>query len=113
MSIIGGLDVPRAQITFDWIDRDSGETHRGRIAPATRAALCGWLGELPGGQGAFAVEGCTGWGVWGGGGGCAVEGGSGGCLVVEELQAAGSLAHWAERAETSSRRGPKRRAKTD
>jgi transposase len=33
--------------------------------------------------------------------------------VVEELQAAGFLAHLAEPAETSSLRGPKRRAKTD
>jgi transposase len=96
MSIIGGLDVHRAQITFDWVDRDSGETHRGRIAPATRAGLRAWLGKLPSHQGAFAVEGCTGW-----------------RFVVEELQAAGLVAHLAEPAETSSRRGPKRRAKTD
>ena len=96
MSIIGGLDMHRAQITFDWVDRDSGETHRGRIAPATRAGLHAWLSEPPGDQGAFAVEGCTGW-----------------RLVVEELQAAGFLAHLAEPAETSSLRGPKRRAKTD
>ena len=96
MSIIGGLDVHRAQITFDWVDRDSGETHRGRIAPATRTALRAWLGKLPGNQGAFAVEGCTGW-----------------RFVVEELQAAGLVAHLAEPAETSSLRGPKRRAKTD
>jgi transposase len=96
MSIIGGLDVHRAQITFDWVDRDSGEAHRGRIAPATRAGLRAWLGELPGAEGAFAVEGCTGW-----------------RFVVEELQAAGLVAHLAEPAETSSLRGPKRRAKTD
>jgi transposase len=96
MSIIGGLDVHRAQITFDWVDRDSGETHRGRIAPATRATLRGWLSELPRVEGGFAVEGCTGW-----------------RFVVEELQAAGFLAHLAEPAETSSLRGPKRRAKTD
>jgi transposase len=96
MSIIGGLDVHRAQITYDWIDRDSGETHRGRIAPATRAGLRAWLSELPRVEGAFAVEGCTGW-----------------RFVVEELQAAGLVAHLAEPAETSSRRGPKRRAKTD
>jgi hypothetical protein len=80
MSIIGGLDVHRAQITFDWVDRDSGETHRGRIAPATRTALRGWLGELSGDQGAFAVEGCTGW-----------------RFVVEELQAAGLVAIWPSR----------------
>jgi transposase len=96
MSIIGGLDVHRAQITFDWVDRDSGETHRGRIAPATRAGLRTWLGELPGAEGESAVEGCTGW-----------------RFVVEELQAAGLAAHLAEPAETSSLRGPKRRAKTD
>jgi transposase len=96
MSIIGGLDVHRAQITFDWIDRNSGEARRGRIAPATRTALRGWLGELPCTGGAFAVEGCT-----------------GGRFVVEELQAAGLVAHLAEPAETSSLRGPKRRAKTD
>jgi transposase len=96
VSIIGGLDVHRAQITFDWVDRHSGETHRGRIAPATRTALRAWLGELPGDQGAFAVEGCTGW-----------------RFVVEELQAAGLVAYLAEPAETSSLRGPKRRAKTD
>ena len=57
MSIIGGLDVHRRQITFDWVDRDSGEAHRGRIAPATRAGLRSWLGELPGAEGGFAVEG--------------------------------------------------------
>ena len=96
MSIIGGLDVHRAQITFDWVDRDSGEARRGRIVPATRAALRAWLDGLPGGQGGFAVEGCTGW-----------------RFVVEELQAAGLVAHLAEPAETSSLRGPKRRAKTD
>ena len=96
MSIIGGLDVHRAQITFDWVDRDSGEAHRGRIAPATRAGMGAWLGELPGAEGAFAVEGCTGW-----------------RFVVEELKAAGLVAYLAEPAETSSLRGPKRRAKTD
>ena len=52
MSIIGGLDVHRAQITFDWVDRQSGEARRGRIAPATRTALRAWLGQLPGSEGA-------------------------------------------------------------
>src|SRR5512133_3420762 len=96
MSIIGGLDVHRAQITFDWVDRDSGEARRGRIVPATRTALRAWLDGLPGGQGGLAVEGCTGW-----------------RFVAEELRAAGLVAQLAEPAETSSLRGPKRRAKTD
>jgi transposase len=95
MSIIGGLDVHRAQITFDWVDRDSGEARRGRITPATGPRLRSWLEQLPGGGG-FAVEGCTGW-----------------RFVVEELQRAGFAAHLAEPAETASLRGPKRRAKTD
>jgi transposase len=96
MGILGGLDVHRAQVSFDWVDRDSGEARRGRTTPATRAGVAAWLGELPGAEGGFAVEGCTGW-----------------RFVVEELQAAGFLAHLAEPAETSSLRGPKRRAKTD
>ena len=61
MSIIGGLDVHRRQITYDWVDHNSGKARRGRIAPATREVLRGWLGELPCPDGAFAVEGCTGW----------------------------------------------------
>src|SRR5215211_1175159 len=54
--------------------------HRGRIAPATRMGLRGWLGELPRVEGGFAVEGCTGW-----------------RFVVEELQAAGLAATWPSR----------------
>jgi transposase len=78
------------------VDRDSGEARRGRITPATGPRLRGWLEQLPCAEGAFAVEGCTGW-----------------RFVVEELQQAGFAAHLAEPAETASLRGPKRRAKTD
>jgi transposase len=94
--ILGAFDVHRRQITYDWVDRATGEARRGQIAPATRQVLREWLGELPGGDGHFALEGCTGW-----------------RFVAEELQAAGLTAHLAEPADTATLRGRKRRAKTD
>ncbi|HXQ56919.1 MAG TPA: transposase, partial [Actinomycetes bacterium] len=96
MRIIGGLDVHRSQITYDWIDTDTGQHQRGQLAPAHREHLRRWLGQFAGQQAAFAVEGCTGW-----------------RYVVEELKRAGVEAHLAEPADTSAARGPKRRAKTD
>src|SRR3954452_19493720 len=97
MRIVGGLDVHRRQITFDYLDEHSGQCRRGRIAPADRMLLRRWLAtnatERPA---AFAVEGCTGWGV-----------------VVEEVRCAGVEAHLVEPADTATARGPKRRAKTD
>jgi transposase len=96
MSIVGGFDVHRRQITFDWVDRATGQAQRGQITPATAEVLGRWLAQLPCHDGAFAVEACTGW-----------------RFVVEELQAAGWHAYLAEPAETASLRGPKRRAKTD
>jgi transposase len=94
--IVGAFDVHRRQITYDWVDRETGEARRGQIAPATREGLRGWLGELPPGGGDFAVEGCTGW-----------------RFVAEELGAAGLTSHLAEPADTATLRGRKRRAKTD
>jgi transposase len=96
MAIIGGLDVHRSQITYDWIDTDTGQRQRGRLAPAHREHLRVWLEQFTGRQAALALEGCTGW-----------------RYVVEELQRAGIAAHLAEPADTSAARGPKRRAKTD
>jgi transposase len=97
MRIVGGVDVHRRQITFDYLDERSGQCRRGRIAPADRMLLRRWLAtnatERPA---AFAVEACTGW-----------------RFVVEELQRAGIEAHLAEPADTAAARGPKRRAKTD
>lgn len=95
MTMIGGLDVHRKQITYDWVDHASGECDRGRV-PAEREGFRGWLVGLPRAEGDFAVEATTGW-----------------RFVVEELVAAGFTAHLAEPAETSAARGPKRRAKTD
>jgi len=39
VSIIGGLDLHRAQITYDWIDTDTGQTRQGQLAPASREHL--------------------------------------------------------------------------
>src|SRR3954471_23248149 len=97
MRIVGGLDVHRRQITFDYLDEDTGQQRRGRIAPADRMLLRRWLKTTrEGAPAAFAVEACTGW-----------------RFVVEELQRAGIEAHLAEPADTAAARGPKRRAKTD
>lgn len=96
MGIVGGFDVHRAQITFDWIDAETGEQARGRIVPATRAELRSWLASLAQREGTFAVEGATGW-----------------RFVTEECRAAGFDVILAEPADTAALRGPKRRAKTD
>jgi transposase len=96
MGIIGGLDVHRSQITYDWIDNDTGQRQRGQLAPANREHLRVWLEQFAGRPAAFALEGCSGW-----------------RYVVEELKRAGIEAHLAEPADTSAARGPKRRAKTD
>lgn len=43
MTIVGGFDVHRAQITFDYVDCGTGEVSSGRIAPADREVLREWL----------------------------------------------------------------------
>jgi transposase len=97
MAIIGGFDVHRAQITFDYLDTQTGEVGTGQIRPATRLALREWLARFEGQEDvAFAVEGCTGW-----------------RFVVDELVRAGVEPHLAEPADTATQRGRKKRAKTD
>ena len=96
MAIVSGLDIHRRQITYDWIDTDSGETCRGQLSPATRVELRTWLARFTGQQADFALEATTGW-----------------RFVAEELERAGFRAHLAEPADTRALRGPKRRAKTD
>jgi transposase len=97
MTIVGGFDIHRRQVTFDYLDTVTGQVRRGRITPACRETLRRWLERFAGCEDVtFAVEGCTGW-----------------RFVVEELQRAGITALLAEPAETAGRRGPKRRAKTD
>ena len=96
MTMVGGFDVHRKQITFDYVD-DDGLVRWGEIRPATRTTLRRWLGEhCPAGDAEFALEGCTGW-----------------RYVVEELATAGVVAHLGDPAETAGLRGPKKRAKTD
>jgi transposase len=97
MSIVGGLDIHRKQLTFDYVDTATGELSRGKITPADRRHLSVWLRRFDGAADvAFAAEGCTGW-----------------RYVVEELQAAGVRAYLAEPADTAAARGRKKRAKTD
>jgi transposase len=97
MAIVGGFDIHRRQVTFDYLDTVTGRVQRGRISPACRGELRSWLERFAGrGDVTFAVEGCTGW-----------------RFVVEELQRAGITALLAEPAETARQRGPKKRAKTD
>jgi hypothetical protein len=54
VSTISGLDVHRAQITYDWIDTDTGQTRQGQLALASREHLRGWLERFAGQQAAFA-----------------------------------------------------------
>ncbi len=62
MPIVGGLDIHRKQITFDYPGTVTGEVKRGQITPADRAHLRAWLARFAGRDDvAFAVEGCTGW----------------------------------------------------
>jgi transposase len=96
MRIVGGLDVHRKQITYDYADLRTGDQCRGQIAPVTREQVRSFLATFGKKGCAFALEGTAGW-----------------RFIVEELERAGMEAHLAEPAETRARRGPKRRAKTD
>jgi hypothetical protein len=97
MPIVGGLDIHRKQITFDYLDTDTGQVCRGQISPAGRVHLRAWLGRFAGREDvALAVEACTGW-----------------RSIAEELATAGITAHLAEPADTAALRGRKRHAKTD
>ena len=96
MRIVIGLDQHRAQITYDLVDTETGEVRGGRICPADRESVRAFLGRFAGQRVRAATEATTGW-----------------RFLVEELEAAGAEVHLAEPAETSERRGRKKRAKTD
>ena len=91
-----GLDQHRAQITYDLLDTETGEVRGGRIRPADRESVREFVQRFAGEEVEAALEATTGW-----------------RFLAEELQAAGAQVHLAEPAETSERRGPKKRAKTD
>jgi hypothetical protein len=78
MTIVAGFDVHRAQITFDALDQETGELHRGRIA-ATPEAVRDWVGRFPEREVHVAVEACTGW-----------------LFVCQALEEKGAIAHLAE-----------------
>ena len=96
MSIVMGLDQHRGQITGEWIDTETGEVRRTRIAPADRVAVRRFLSRFRGRGLEVALEATTGW-----------------RFVVEELRRVGAEVHLAEPAETAGLRGPKKRAKGD
>ena len=96
MTIVMGLDQHRGQITAEWIDTETGEVSRARVAPAASRAGGAVLAALPGRELEVALEATTGW-----------------RFVVEEMRAVGGRAHLAEPAQTSGLRGSKKRAKSD
>ena len=96
MSIVGGLDIHRSQITFDVLDTVTGEAVRGQVRPADREHLRAWLAQFAGLAGDLAMEGCTGW-----------------RYVAEEVAAAGLRPRLADPAELAGQRGRRRHAKTD
>jgi hypothetical protein len=86
MSIVGGFDIHRQQITFDYVDTITGEVKRGQIGHADRHRFAAWLRRFEGREDVeFAVEGCTGW-----------------RYVVEEMVRAGITPHLAEPASRRS-----------
>jgi transposase len=96
VTIVMGLDQHRVQITAEWLDTETGEVSRTRIAPADRTGVRRFAARFGGQQLEVALEATTGW-----------------RFVVEELQAVGAQVHLAEPAETAARRGTKKRAKSD
>ncbi len=93
MSMVGGLDLHRRQITYDVLDVESGEIWRGRLSQPDRSRFRYWLEQdvtvrAHNGAVALAVEGCTGW-----------------RYVTEEISAAGFTPFLAEPADTQAARG--------
>ncbi len=79
MMIVMGLDQHRAKITAEWIDTDTGEIARSRVAPAHRESVRRFLARFAGQGLEVTLEPTTGW-----------------RFVGEELRAAGARVHLAE-----------------
>jgi hypothetical protein len=82
MTIVMGLDQHRAQITAEWIDTETGEISRGRVAPPHRESVRRFLARFRGQHLEVALEATTGW-----------------RFVVEELRRVGAKVHLAEPGE--------------
>ena len=97
MPIVGGLDIHRKQLTFDYLDTIAGRCGAGRSARRTARILRAWLG---GGSPARGVasrwRGAPGGGTW-----------------PRSWPRPGSPRTSAEPADTAALRGRKRHAKTD
>jgi hypothetical protein len=61
MAVFVGLDVHKAQITFDALDAETGEVRSGRVRPGNRHAFRLFLQGLGGADLVAAVEAMTGW----------------------------------------------------
>jgi transposase len=97
MSIVGGLDIHRKQLTFDYLDTVTGRWCAGRSRPRTGSTCAaGWPGSPAAATWRSRRRDGTGW-----------------RYVTEELVAAGVAVHLAESADTAFARGRKRHAKTD
>jgi transposase len=96
VSIVMGLDQHRGQVTGEWIDTETGEVQRTRVAPADRAGVRKFLERFRSRELEVALEATTGW-----------------RFVVEELRHVGAVVHLAEPAETAGLRGTKKRPKSD
>ena len=94
MTVVMGLDQHRAQITAEWLDSETGEVARARVAPADRDGVRRFLSRFAGQRLEVALEATTGW-----------------RFVVEEVVAVGAEAHLAEPAETSALRGRQDRSR--
>jgi transposase len=94
VTVVMGLDQHRAQITAEWLDSETGEVSRARVAPADRDGVRRFLSRFAGHRLEVALEATTGW-----------------RFVVEEVVAVGAEAHLAEPAETSALRGRQDRSR--